>query len=356
MMSGAAFRLWEPALLRWDAIYYASVAQTGYPARLPTTADGEVVANAWAFFPVFPVTVAAFGRLTGASFVAVAATVNLIAGGVAAVLLVALVRPAVGDRAAVRAAAIWAFLPAAFLLQVPYAEAMHLAFAAGGLLAVARRRHILAAALLIGAALSRGAALPVAAAVAVRAAIDIRDVWRVRTSSVRTPWPWSAVTALVVAAISPWLWMLVAWRVTGRADAYAATQRAWGYVAEPIAMLHAWRHAIAHEGTSLLLNPSVLSLVLAALVTIACVRMFNMPFELKLYTVLATGLLFALAQPGAVAFGSVPRFTFGVLTMPVVLAVWLRRGWMVAIAAVGCTWLQYLWVLNVWSGRMGVAP
>jgi hypothetical protein len=355
MAAGAAFRLWEPALVRWDAVYYVSIARTGYPSRLPTTADGEVVANAWAFFPAFPITIGTIGTLTGASIAAIAAAVNLIAGGVVVAAIVGLVRPIAGDRVAVRAATIWAFLPAAFLLHVPYAEAMHLAFAAGCLLALTRGRHLLAAALLIGTAVSRGTAWPVAAALAVRAVVDLRRVWRARTSGLPAGLVRPAI-ALAVAAIAPWIWIVVAWRVTGRTDAYAATQRAWGYVAGPTAMVDAWRRAIAHDGVSLLVNPSVLWLGLLMIVAMAWVRLRRVPVELKVYAVVATALLFALAQPGAVAFGSIPRFAFGVLTMPMMLALWLRRGWMMVLAVVACTWLQYIWVLDIWSGRVGVAP
>lgn len=357
MMSGPAFRLWEPALLRWDAVYYASIAQFGYPSRLPTAADGEVLANTWAFFPAFPFAAGVLARVSGLSFVWSALAVNLAAGAIVAVCLAAMVRPFAGDQAAARAATLWAFLPTAFLLHVPYSEAVHLAFVAACLAAVVRRRMGLAALLLVGAALSRGAALPLAGAVVVRAAMSLGPAWSARGPIATRRARWLVPgAALVISALAPWLWMLVAWRVTGRIDAVTASQGAWGVRLDPSAMVLAWREVIAHDGIALLFNPSVIVLAIVVTMTGATLFESRIPLELKAYTFLAAGLVLLVAQPGAVAFGSIPRFAFGILTMPVMLALWLRRGWMVAIAAVAFTWLQYLWVLNVWSGRIGVAP
>lgn len=357
MMAGGAFRLWEPALLRWDAAYYASIAHDGYPARLPTTADGGIAGNTWAFFPAFPAASEALTRITGLPFVWASTAINLLAGAITAVIVAAIVRRFADDRAALRAATLWAFLPTAFLLHVPYSEAVHLAFAAGCLAAVTRGRIGWAAVLLGGAALSRGSALPLAAAVIARAVIGLRSTWRVRSAvaSRGAPWLFPAIV-LVAAAVAPWLWMIVAWRVTGRIDAVAASQGAWGVRLNPVALFSAWHDAVGHDGLSLLSNPSVIVLALMMALTAASLFESRLPLELKIYTLAAAGLVLLVAQPGAVAFGSVPRFAFGILTMPMVLGMWLRRGWMVAITVAGCTWLQYLWVLNVWSGRMGIAP
>jgi hypothetical protein len=82
----------------------------------------------------------------------------------------------------------------------------------------------------------------------------------------------------------------------------------------------------------------------------------TLPMELKVYTLVAVLLVMALAEPGSVAFGSIPRFAYGILTLPAALALGLRRRWMLVAAAAAGVGLQYLWVLNVWSGRLGVAP
>lgn len=355
MMAGQVFRLWEPALLRWDAAYYASIAQSGYPAQLPIGADGEVVANTWAFFPAFPFLAGGLSHLSGLSFVWSAIALNLAAGGVVSISLAAMVGAGAGNQTAVRAATLWAFLPTAFLLCVPYSEAVHLAFAAACLAAVVHKRIGVAALLLIGAAFSRGAALPLSVALIVRVALDWREARRADATRPHPRWLLPCLV-LVVSVVAPWLWMLIAWRLTGRFDAVAASQGAWGVRLDLSSMAGAWREALAHDGLSLLLNPSVVVLALVLSLTAAGLFEPRLPTELKVYTLLSAGLVLIVAQPGAVAFGSVPRFAFGILTLPMVLAIWLRRAWIVGVAIAGCTWLQYLWVLNVWSGRLGVAP
>jgi hypothetical protein len=63
-----------------------------------------------------------------------------------------------------------------------------------------------------------------------------------------------------------------------------------------------------------------------------------------------------MALPGAVAFTSIPRFAFGVLTIPIVLAMTVRHRLAVGTLVVAFVAAQYWWVLNVWSGLLGVAP
>jgi hypothetical protein len=81
-----------------------------------------------------------------------------------------------------------------------------------------------------------------------------------------------------------------------------------------------------------------------------------MPAELKVYAAVAAGFLLLIAQPGAVAFTSTPRFMFGILTVPIVRALLLRRGTLVAATVGLFVLLQYWWVFSIWSGRLAIAP
>ena len=128
---GGRFVLWHRAFQRWDARHYESIALNGYPVPLPTAADGTVLQNDWAFFPAFPFTAGALSRLTGLTFDSAAIVLNLIAGAIAAVLLSKLVRTFADDGTALRAVVLWACFPTAFVLQVPYAEALYLALSVG---------------------------------------------------------------------------------------------------------------------------------------------------------------------------------------------------------------------------------
>lgn len=357
LLAGGPFRLWESALLRWDAVYYASIARSGYPTHLPVDSGGDVLPNVWAFLPAFPLSAGAVAHAIDVHFVWVAMALNLIAGGVTAVSLRALFLPFVGPRAALASAVIWSVLPLSFLLLVPYSEAVHLAFAAACLLAMTRGRLMAAAALLVGASISRGSALPLAVALAVRACLEVRGIRALREEAAATSGRLaSAAIAAVVAILAPWIWTVVAAVATGRPNAFAASHEAWGYRVGFVAMLDAWRGAIDHDGIALLANPTVLVLLATAALTVVCIRTRALPLELKVYAAAAALLLGALAQPGAVAFGSVPRFAFGILTLPMAMALCLPRRWMVAVAVAASIGVQYLWVLNIWSGRLGVAP
>lgn len=52
----------------WDASFYRTIAEHGYPHVLPTDGSGHVVPNPWAFLPLFPGVVRAVMSATGASF------------------------------------------------------------------------------------------------------------------------------------------------------------------------------------------------------------------------------------------------------------------------------------------------
>jgi hypothetical protein len=280
-------------------------------------------------------------------FEAAAIAINLIAGAITAVLLARLVSTFADDHTALRAVAIWAAFPTAFVLQVPYAEAIYLLFATGFLVALTSGRDGAAALLLAGASLSRGVLVPLVAAAGVRVLMQI-----VRQRTVTRPIAALAASALV----SPFVWIVVAGAVTGRMDAYAATQRAWGFSSDWHAMVHDWMTLAAREGASLLIHPTVVALILTLVLTaILCARR-EIPLSIKAYGVTAAALLIALAQPSAVGFGSMPRFVFGVLTLPIVLAIVVRRTWLLAPFLVLSTWLQYQWIADIWSGRLGVAP
>jgi hypothetical protein len=347
MRAGPSFRLWHDALVRWDAIHYASIVSDGYPLALPLSRDGAVLANPWAFFPAFPLTAGALVHALGLPFEIAAITINVIAGAITAVLLARLVSAFADDNTALRAVAIWAALPTAFVLQVPYAESIYLLFAAGFLVALISGRDGLAALLLAGAGLSRGVLVPLAAAAGVRVLAQVVRQRRV------TP-PIAALAAS--AAVSPFVWILIAGVATGRMDAYAATQRAWGFSSDWGAMARDWMTLASREGASLLIHPTIVTLLLTlVLTTIVCARR-EIPLSIKVYGVTAAALLMALAQPGAVGFGSMPRFAFGLLTLPIALAIVVRRGWLLAPFLVLSTWLQYQWIVDVWSGRLGIAP
>ena len=176
----------------WDAGWYEQIAVQGYPSELPVNAAGVVQQNQWAFYPIFPQLSGAISHATGIGYYPVAATVALLAGFAAAWVIYLLFEaslkatgfkseelPSVLSKWAV---ALVSFLPVAPVLQVPYAESLNLVFLAGALLCLVQGRY--------------GLLVPV------------------------------LVSALVVCACAL-VWPAIAWWVTGRVDAYTATETAW---------------------------------------------------------------------------------------------------------------------------------
>jgi hypothetical protein len=168
--------------------------------------------------------------------------------------------------------------------------------------------------------------------------------------------PSFGLIALTAAAtIAPILWLGIAAVVTGRSDAYTATQRLWGFSFDAMTAVERWTTSIGEFGHNVYFTSVILTLVLVAVLTVLALRR-PMPLELRAYTVCSALFLFAISQPQSIAFGSIPRFAFGIVTLPIVAALQVRRTiWCVTIVAVSIV-LQYWWVLNIWSGRLGTAP
>ncbi|PZF53840.1 hypothetical protein DEJ23_14175 [Curtobacterium sp. MCSS17_008] len=207
----------------WDASFYRTIAEHGYPTALPLDADGHVLPNVWAFLPVFPALARVVQPVVGGSFWAAGVLVATLAGAGACVLLWRLVRAVSDDRRATRATALFAFAPTGFLLQVAYAESTFLLLLFGALLALVRRRYWLVLPLGLVAAFTKPGVLALAVALAVHLVVRIVQE--------RRALPTRDAVAIVVAglaiAAAGLAWPVVASAVTGRPDAYLETELSW---------------------------------------------------------------------------------------------------------------------------------
>jgi len=211
----------------WDSDWYQRIAEEGYPAELPRDGDGRALENAWAFYPVFPVLVRAVTALTGTGWDATAATVSLLAGFGAAVLVHRLFTRFAPPSTALWGLALVAFGPVSPVLQVPYAESLHLLLLAAALLLVTDGRHLAAAPVVLAMCLTRPAGVPFAAALGI--AWLLRTVHRWRSGRVRRPGDvLDGLPALALFGCAAALaWPAVAWAVTGEPTAYTDTETAW---------------------------------------------------------------------------------------------------------------------------------
>ena len=127
--------------------------------------------------------------------------------------------------------------PCALVLQTPYAEALGLALTAAALGLAHRRRFLIAAPIAALACLSRPIGVPLAAALGLWWAWEtacarglVPDAVRALLPGAR---PLTARQRLGLLGLTAWtgaaalVWPAAAWAVTGRADAYTATETAW---------------------------------------------------------------------------------------------------------------------------------
>nr|WP_256328975.1 hypothetical protein [Actinomyces ruminicola] len=216
---------WMQQASFWDSGWYERIVREGYPTQLPTGADGAVQQNAWAFMPLLPLLASAL-TWTGWSFYACATVVSLVASALAALVMDRWLAPRVGMKTSLWAVALVWCSPCAVVLQLPYAESLGLLAAALALLLAERGRFLAAASAVLVAAFARPLGVPLTATL---------GLW----------WLWETVRArrdaeaplrgkglrllglTGVAAASALAWPLIAWVVTGRSDAYTATETSW---------------------------------------------------------------------------------------------------------------------------------
>ncbi|WP_420835736.1 hypothetical protein [Actinomyces ruminis] len=216
----------------WDSGWYERIAREGYPTQLPVDANGTVQQNAWAFMPLLPLLARALAW-TGWSFYACATAVSLLASALAAQVMDRWLAPRVGAATSLWAVALVWCSPCAVVLQLPYAESLGLLAVALAFL-LAERSHFLAAAPAVAAAaLARPLGVPLTAALGLWWLWEMAHARRsAGTASAGdtglTPRARGGLLGLTgVAAASALAWPLLAWLVTGRADAYTATETSW---------------------------------------------------------------------------------------------------------------------------------
>jgi hypothetical protein len=137
-LSGPFDRLFTP-LVRWDALYYLSIAADGYAPGDSSLINPDLRP---AFFPSYPLTVrwlSGFGIDLGL-VVIVGQIVALVSFLVALVLLARLTEIELGRRFVRPTLLLLAFSPMAFFFSAPFSESMFLALSVGAFLA-ARTGH-----------------------------------------------------------------------------------------------------------------------------------------------------------------------------------------------------------------------
>lgn len=330
----------------WDSGWYERIFREGYPTELPTDEFGIVSHNQWAFYPLYPGIVRLLDAITGLGWGILAPVSACFAAAAASLVIYRLFLLRARHRTALAGVAVVSFAPVSAIMQVPYAESLHLLLLASALYLVATRRHYAAMPVVVLMCLARPAGVPFAIALGV---LFLHAVWAWRgpgrhasrrQEAARQVLPLLLLGA--VASLAAVAWPLVAWAVTGRRDAYVATETAWR--GEALTPFLPW-----FEAPAALVGPAAGILVVAALV-LGSGALFLAPSVRSLGLVLCAwcaGYLLYLA-----AFWDPQSSTWRILVplFPLALsAASLRGGRLLWVLLPVSVVLQFLWVDWLWG-------
>ena len=260
-------------LSNWDGQWYETVARHGYPRDLPLT--GPVPQTAWAFYPLYPMIVRIVMIVTRLDFAPAASLVSLACAAAAMVLLYRMVLDRGGRFAAAITVLGLCALPSAPILQAAYTEGLALLLVMLLVWSLSRRSYDVALVALLGLALTR----PIVVAAA--PLLLVHGLLRWRSSTTRQRWWMGGL--LGASGVFVLLWPGVAGIVTGRRDAYFATQRAWGNQLELKHSYLGWFFGAGADGTSRDTAVTAVLILLVLLVTVVVPAARAWPVELRLW-------------------------------------------------------------------------
>ena len=285
----------------WDGGWYLAAATGGYPDAVP-----EAAGSTLAFFPVYPLLVRAADGLPGVAPVEAALLVGGVAALLATVVIWLLGRALLGADVADRAVALLVFFPGSFVLSMVYAEGLMLLLASGCLLALVRRRWLLAGVLAALGTASRPNAVALVASCAWAAVVAIRS----RGS-------WRALVAPALAPLGMLGFFTYLWARTGEPTAWFQAQRAgWQERVIPLAIVDDVQQ-LARDPFVDMNNTVVVVGALLALAGVALLLRSRLPGEVVVFAVVVLGLAFVSETLG-------PRPRFILAAFPVFYAVAVR--------------------------------
>jgi hypothetical protein len=320
---------------RWDSRWYLRATQ-GYPHHL-TVEHGHVLANTLAFFPALPLLIRGLSDCTGLSPYAAGVAISSLTGLTATVGVWALVREYAGERAANRVTVLFAFFPGSFVFSMIYSEGLVITGAAFGLLALMRRRWVLAG--LLGFVAS--AAAPIALGFVVSCA------WA-SFVAIRRHRDWRSLAAPVLAPLGTIVYLLWTWQHTGIASAFSKTERGgWNSylsIAYPFRIIAG---LIAHPITSFANQRLVFIGIIFVVIALVIALRDRQPSVILAYGV-SVAVLAMLTAP----VGPRPRIILD--AFPLILAVGLRyrEGWpyrLLTVASLVCLVGFTAYQIGSWS-------
>ena len=288
------------ALRHWDGNWYINIAQSGYIHQLQVRPDGTPHLMNIAFFPLYPYLMHAVHLVTGIPVAYAGVFVSLIAGLVAVVGIYYLLKPYIGQRAAIIACALWGVIPPAFVESMVYTEALFTALCVWAMWALLREKWLTVAALTILAGLTRSTVtmiLPVVCLAALIAIVKRHGGWRA--------WVCMLTAPLGLLAFLGFLGLrfhrLDAWFFAQTAPGW---QSSFDFGANTVDVLKGLFSNLLHTTSWLPFLIATLVLIPAVVITVIMVRRRELPWQLIGWTLVT--LLVALMTSGT--YAAKPRF------------------------------------------------
>ncbi|MFI6984701.1 mannosyltransferase family protein [Embleya sp. NPDC050154] len=339
----------------WDGVWFRDIADFGYVDKIPVSPAGKPYWSNVEFFPGYPWAVRLVGDITGLSALNAGMVVTLLAGVVAAWGLYALGRELTGShRVATLFAVLWGVAPGSMVLTMVYSEALFVAFASWGLLAVVRRQWTLACVLCLFAGLTRNTAFALVATLGVATlAIALRrreDGARVGLLAPETRRPVIATLISPLACVGFIGW--VGW-LAGRPDGWIWIQDKafnlrmdWG-----ISTVQWMSKYLTHLGRPIYVVCTFV-IILSVALMIWSFRDRRIPLPVHVYG--AVVMFLALTTSNGWFFHSKPRFMLPAFTIALPLARLMAkwpRGVVIAVLVAGAAFSGWyvsflLYVIN----------
>jgi hypothetical protein len=208
----------------WDGHWYYIISVVGYPSELPLTADGHVGESAWAFMPAYPAVVRLLMLVTGFDFPVVAVFVSVACALGAALVFYKLMHLVLPGETALFSVVLFCVAPLSPILQVSYAESMHLLLLAFALYLLVQRRYWTMLPVIAVMSLTRPSGLAFALALALHVGYRF---WRRGVEGFPLRERVASVVATVFSGLMGLAWLLIGWALTGSPSAYTDTELAW---------------------------------------------------------------------------------------------------------------------------------
>jgi hypothetical protein len=253
---------WLSQIAHWDGAWYSLLALTGYPSH---TVAGQ---STLGFFPLYPLVtrslaypVAWFTGQPLAWAIPVAGAALSAVGGLVCVMLVQeLATDWWGRDSGRRAAVFFCLFPGSVVFSMVYAEGLMLPLAAGCLLALQRRRWVLAGTLAGLATACEPEALVLVPVCALGAVRELRRRgWReLRRWGWREPAALRSLAAPLLSTVGVGGFAVYLWAWTGTPLATAQAQHTgWGETTDGLALFHMVRHLVDQISFSHFNHPTI---------------------------------------------------------------------------------------------------